>query len=407
MSIGLEENGQQPGGASFGGLVVLIIGIALAILLWVTRPVAVPEAPQEEIRPEVLFSLAEPETVTLQVETQGTVQPRHQIDIVAQVGGEIIAVSPWFADGGFFSKDDVLVQIEPADYEIAVVQARSRVAEAKQLLATEKGRARQAKREWRDLGNEEANALFLRKPQVASAEAALRAAEASLEQAQLNLERTRIKAPFDGRIRSTQVDRGQFVAPGTPVARIYSSDKVEIRLPLTNRQLRLVELPYGWSHDSAIPAPVVTLNATLGNRQFEWQGTLVRTDASIDVASRVVYAVAEVSDPFMLTEDLTRVPLSIGLFVNAKITGRSIDQVLTLPRDALYDNHYIYRLDQDNRLQRVDVEILQANPDHVLVRSDIQRGDRLVVSHVQYASEGLEVTPLPDTRQSAHEADSL
>lgn len=389
-------------GGSLGGLLVLLAGIGLAVVLWVTRPVATPEEPEPAPRPEVSIMFAKPETLALEVETQGTVEPRHQIDIVSQVAGEIVEVSPWFADGGFFSEGEKLVQVEPADYEIAVVQAQSRVAEARQMLATEKGRARQARREWRDLGNEEANALFLRKPQVASAEASLKAAEAALEQAELNLQRTSIKAPFDGRIRSTHVDRGQFVSPGTPIARIYASDKVEIRLPLTNRQLRLVELPYGWSHDSGIAAPRVTLSAELGNRSFEWEGELVRTDASIDVASRVVFAVAEVNDPFMLTEDFTRVPLSIGLFVSARIEGREIDQVLTLPRDALYENHYIYRLDSSNRLQTIDVEVLEANSDFVLVRSEaIARGDRIVISHVQYANDGLEVSVIGETPAAA------
>ena len=195
------------------------------------------------IAPLVDVLAVKPEDRVLTVTTQGSIRPRREINIVSQVGGLVEAVDAHFAEGSFFDAGIELVKIEDADYQFALVRAEASVADAAQLVAMEKGRVRQAAREWRDLGNDEANQLFLRKPQLAGAEAALRAAEADLGQARLNLSRTSISTPFNGRISEKYVDLGQYITPGTPIAKVYDTDVVEVRVPLTDRQVALLELP--------------------------------------------------------------------------------------------------------------------------------------------------------------------
>ena len=221
---------------------VLIVGLAVAAFLFQGKPQPELQPVRSAPAPVAEFISRSPARMALVVTTQGTVQPRRQIDLVAQVGGEVEGTAEGFAEGDFFAAGEVLVQLEQQDYRFAIERARARVADARQLLAIEKGRTRQAKREWRDLGDRDANDLFLRVPQLASAEAALRAAKADLGQAELELKRTAVTAPFDGRIRQTMVDVGQFVVPGAAVARIYSTEAVEVRLPLTDRQVGLLDL---------------------------------------------------------------------------------------------------------------------------------------------------------------------
>ncbi len=378
-------------------LIVLGVGIVLALLMVVFKPTAQPEPVEAAPPPMVDYIYADPQSAPIMVSTQGTATPRHQIDLVAQVAGRVESVAPHYAEGGFFAAGDALVQIESADYEYALVMAESRVADAKQLLAVEKGRARQAKREWRDLGDDESNALFLRKPQLASAESKLQATIADHKKAQLNLERTAIKAPFDGRVWKKLVDEGQYVTPGTPIARIYSTDRVEVSLPLTDRQAGLVDLPMGWKAGDEEHMPKVTFTAEFGRKQHQWEGKIVRTEASIDIESRVIFAIAEVENPFAQTGGPVRPqsPMSIGLFVEAKIEGRVFDNVLKLPRNALTREQQIYTLDAENRLHVVDVYVLQANREQAIVVADIPKGTRVVISHVPYATEGLAVSPKP------------
>ena len=321
----------------FWALLVLILGAGASYGLLISKPGPEPQTPPAYTPPLVDVVAAAPAMRSLSVETQGTVRPLREIKLVTQVGGRVESVSPRFAVGGFFEAAEQLVKVEDVDYQFVIARAESQVAAARQRVAEEQGRALQARREWRDLGSEQANALFLRKPQLASAQAALRASEADLAAARLDLERTSISAPFNGRISEKFVDVGQYVAPGTAIAAVYDTDVAQVRLPLTDRQVALLDLPL--HYDNTLTAesggvPVV-LRARFANRMWEWQGRVVRTDASIDVDSRVVYAVAEVQQPFAREPGSRRPPLSPGLFVHASINGRELQAVSVLPRSAL------------------------------------------------------------------------
>jgi len=374
-------------------LLVLVIGGGASYGLLVGKPGPAPQAAPELQPPRVDVVAAEPGPRALTVTTQGTVQPLREINLVSQVAGRVVATADTFAAGGFFGADEALLQVEEADYQFAIARAESQVASARQRLAEERGRALQAKREWRDLGSSQANELFLRKPQIAAAEAALRAAEADLEAAKLDLARTRVSAPFNGRISEKYVDVGQYVAPGTSVARVYATDVAQVRLPLTDRQVALLDLPLSYDNtDSTVGAGAqVVLEARFANQTWQWQGRIVRTDASIDVNSRVVYAVAEIERPFAREAGSERPPLSPGLFVNATINGRQIENVVELPRNSLRTDGSVLVVDAQQRAQPREVEVLQSTPQVMWVRG-LERGDRVIVSDPSIALAGMTVT---------------
>ena len=295
----------------------------------------------------------------------------------------MVSVADIFVDGGFFKQGDTLLQLDARDYKIEVIRAKSRVAEAEQVLATERGRVFQAKREWRDLGNKAGNALFLREPQLKAAQAALEAAKADLEQAGLNLERTTIKAPFDGRIRAIEVNLGQYLSAGMKVAQIFAVDAVEIRLPLTASQSELLALPLTPNQDVALP---VSLSTQVGGHQ--WFGYLSRTDASIDPRSRVVYGIVEVEKPLE-----SNPPLMVGLFVNAEISGRIFDDVVTIPRQALYEKDNVLVVSDEHLLKIQPVRVLQHSGEMVLVRG-IQAGNIILIDRPRYVVDGMKVEPV-------------
>ena len=175
---------------------VLMVGLSLAYLLLVGKSGPEAQPVPEPAPPVVSVVSAEPAARSIAVSTQGTVRPLRQVSLVSRVAGRVETVADSFAEGGFFQAGEELVKVEDVDYGFAIARARSQVAAARQRVAEERGRAQQAKREWRDLGSTEANALFLREPQIDSAEAALAAAEADLAAAQLDLQRTSIRLPF-------------------------------------------------------------------------------------------------------------------------------------------------------------------------------------------------------------------
>lgn len=371
-------------------VLVLLVGVALAWGLLVGKPSPSPEVPGAPPPPLVDVVRVEPTTRRLTVQSQGTVQARREIDLVSRVAGVVESVGDEFAAGGFFSANEPLVILDSVDYELAVVGARSRLASARQQLAEEQGRARQARREWRDLGNDQANALFLREPQLAAAHAGVETAEADLQAARLELERTRIAAPFAGRILSRSVDTGQYITPGTPVARVYATDLVEIPLPLTDRQLALLDLPLRERAPASDGAAPVTLSAVFGGQRWQWQGRIVRTAASIDPESRVLYAIAQVSDP-MMPGDNGRPPLMPGLFVDAGIAGRALPGIVTLPRSALRNDDSVWIVDGEQRLQRRPVTVLHSVEGRASVQG-LARGDRVVVREPAVSVAGMAVT---------------
>lgn len=369
--------------------IIILIGSLVAAGIYWLRPQPQLRPPQAAQAPAVSVIRVAEQHHQLSVTTQGTVTPSRQINIVAEVSGRVVAVSDSFTNGGFFKADDVLVTLDERDYQYRLVDADAQVAAAERELALEKGQARQAKREWRDLGSKEANALSLRQPQVKAAEAQLSSATAQRYQAQLNLQRTRIRSPFNGRILSTHVNVGQYVAAGTVIAQIYDSALAEVRLPLTDKQVALIGLPLGVTLSSEQQIPVL-LSAKVAGKEQQWSAKLVRTEASIDAKTRFYFAVVEVPYPF----DQTRYPspLMMGLFVDAMVSGLQFEHVIPVPVKALVKNQFVYVVDEANQLQQRAVNILGQDGNTVWVRGELQSGEHMVVSDPNVLQKNMIVT---------------
>jgi RND family efflux transporter MFP subunit len=373
-------------------IAVVAAGALGAVAMIKARPEAETRVPTAAI-PLVRFETVEMKTVDLVVESQGTVSPRTESVLVSEVAGRVVEVASSFVSGGFFEEGDVLLKIESHDYRQAVVQNRAAVAQAELRLAQEQAEAGVANREWNDVGRGgEPSALTLRQPQIAEAEASVAAAVAALERAQRNLDRTEIRAPYAGRVRTKQVDVGQYVAPGTPIATVYAVDYVEIRLPLPDDQLAYVDLPLVYRGDSGgRKQPAVTLRASFAGRTHEWIGRIVRTEGEIDPRTRMVHAVAQVKDPYARGEDPDRPPLAAGLYVDAEIVGRSVENVATIPRAALRGDDTVLVIDDASRVRLRSVEILRRTPEAVIVSGGLEAGERICTTPLAAVTEGMQV----------------
>ena len=367
-----------------GSVLFTTAGLAVCFLVLVGKPATQPTELPEPRRPLVTVILAEPSDHSISVRTQGTVEPVRRVGLVAQVSGKVERVSDLFLDGRFFKAGDVLLELEKADYQFAIARAEAQEAAAAQRVAEERGRNLQAQREWRDLGTNEANDLFLRKPQLRAAEASLAAAKADVAAAKLALERTTVRAPVDGRLEKKSVDRGQFVAPGSVLAQIYATDRVEIHLPISDSQLALLELPL--FETSVVDYPAVTLSARFGGERWQWEGKIARVEASIDRDSRVTFAIAEVSDPFG-GSDSQRPPLTPGLFVEASISGKPITASVELPATALRGDNTVLWVNENSRLERLSVELLRREQDRVWVRG-VEAGLQIVAEQSSQLAAG-------------------
>jgi RND family efflux transporter MFP subunit len=376
-------------------LPILLVGAGVfgAWKMVETRPEVVKE-PVEMIVPTVRAINVKPESVRLSIYSQGTVTARTETDLVAEIPGKVLYVSPSLAAGGFFEKDHILLRIDPHDYELALTRSRAEVAQAELRLEQERAEAEVAAEDWAKLGDgTTASPLVLREPQVAQANAAFQAAQAALEQAKRDLERTEISAPFHGRVSRESVDVGQYVTRGTVLARLYSIDVAEVRLPIPDKDLAYVDIPLSYRYDenSDIQGPEVHLRADWAGSEYVWKGRIVRTEGEIDSATRMLYAVAQVQDPYAHGKDPRRPPLAVGMFVRAEILGNLLPRAFLLPRAAVRGSDTVYVIDSENRLRFRHVEIFKRERERVIVRSGLEQGDVVCVSPLETVADGMEV----------------
>jgi RND family efflux transporter MFP subunit len=214
-----------------------------------------------------------------------------------------------------------------------------------------------------------------------------------LEQAMLDLERTEIRAPFDGRVRRENVDVGQFVSRGNSLAQLYSIDVAEVRLPLSSDDLAYVDLPLAYRDENGAVAagPGVVLRADWAGKEYTWRGRIARTEGEIDEATRMLYAVAEVKDPYARGADPRRPPLAVGMFVRAEILGKSMAGAIVLPRSSVRGSDTVYVIDPDGRLRFRKVDIFKNERERVIVRSGLAEGERVCISPMEAAVDGMRV----------------
>lgn len=380
----------------------LVVGIVLVWLLASGRDAPEQTAPAAVAPVVVEVVTVTPGNIAPTIHTQGTVMALREIDLVAQVGGRMAFVSDAFASGGYFAKGETLAALEDLDYRAALAQARSQLAQAQQQLASEKGLARQARREWRDLGNAEANDLFLRKPQLVAAEALVGAAEAGLDLAELNLRRTQFSVPFNARVLEVYADLGQFVSAGSKVARLIDTDAAELRLPLTDRQLMLLDLPVPRDGSAITQSLEARVTVRFAGRDWQWPAGIVRTEAAVDPASRVFYAVARIESPFVQYAGSNRPPMVVGQFAEVSLQARLLNDVIVLPREALIQGRLVWQVQADNTLRQVAVEWLHSDADQVTVRGDFVGEQRIVAAPLVVMADGMVVDPVPVQMREQH-----
>ncbi len=370
-------------------IVLLAIGGTVFYLLVTTAPEP-RQRPNFSTTPDVVARKLAPESYTVTLETQGEVRARTTSTLIPEVRGQIVDVARNFTEGGFFEEGDVLLEIDDSDYQTELIVADAALAQAELREFEELARYEQAKLDWERLNpGVEANPLTLREPQLKQARAATASAKARLTTAERNLERTKIRAPYAGRVLSKNVDVGQYVSPGNQLARIYAVDFAEVRLPLTATQFSFLDLPsvYRGENPSFREGPVVTLSSTIGTETYEWRGRITHTEGLVDSRSRQLFVVAQVRNPYGESAD-GRPPLKVGSFVQAKIEGKTLEDVYVIPRVLLRENEFVLLVDSENYLSRRSVELAWETDEVIVVQSGLNAGDKLCLTEVPYALEG-------------------
>jgi RND family efflux transporter MFP subunit len=364
-----------------------------------------PDARKRILPPVPVISVqtmaVEPKQYRVLINSFGRIEPRTQGQLVSQVSGQIIAVSSNFRDGGFFQEGEVLVSIDPRDYRIQVDIAAAELANARVTYAEEQVLAEQAVNDRKILRNQGAASDFaLHIPQLAAAKSQIAAANAKLEQARLDVERTRIRAPYSGRVLAKSADIGDVISANAALARIYATDLVEVRLPIKNSELPFVDLPEPARSggDRSRARAGATIVNRLGADPQQWQAVLVQAAGAIDEQSQQLFVTAQIDRPYAI-DDSGRRPLKIGQYVTAEIDGRTILDAMVIPNAAIYQGSYVY-LFKDGVLERRDIEIAWQNSHEALLRQGISPGEHLVLTPLGRVSSGTPVKRAAPDREA-------
>jgi RND family efflux transporter MFP subunit len=340
---------------------LLITGIflgAIGIAFGLTKLKPPPETKDiPEVAPLVQVLPLVEAPASFRIASQGTVRPRTETVVSAEVSGSIVSISSEFIAGGLFRKGEELLRIDPTNYEVAVDQAKATLAQ-RQI--------------------EYDGALKLRtqgyraESEFASAAAALATAKADLVKAERNLERTHITLPYDGMVRVKEADLGQYVTPGTRLGVTFATDHAEVRLPLTDQDLAFIDLQG--------TAEIVVTGAT-----------------EVDEKSRVTYAVARIEDPYKLRDfESEETPLPMGTFVSAIIEGTTVANAIRVPRSALRGNNQLMFIDAENRLRIKQVDILHADAEYAYLPGSAMIHDRISITTLESPINGMKVRTSDD-----------
>ena len=388
-------------------IILPLLILAAGVVLWrvqLKEEEPEPFEPRKRAEVETEVEVLVPVDYPVQIRTQGTVQPHNQTTVTAGVSGRVVETSRAFETGAFFREGEILVTLDDADFQSSVASAEARLAGAQANLLQEESRSRQALLNWNDLGYDEAPSdLVLRKPQLKQAEADVAAAQAALDQARRDLERTRVRAPYNGRTRERSVSVGQSIGATTDLGTVFSTDFAELRLPVSQNQLQMVTVP----EDETDPALPMEVKVQSGSRSIEREGLIVRTEGAVDEATRELFVIGKVEDPFGLQNG--EPPLRVGQPVRVDIAGRVLESVFVIPRKVLRSLDEIIIIDDENKIGRRRINPVWATLDDLIVEENLEAGEKLALSPLTYAPEGGKVkivTPEPEANAALDETAS-
>ena len=369
-------------------IAVLLAAVAAAAGIIMSRPMP-EQLTVSETTSAIRAMTVVKESLRLKIRSEGTVTPKTQTNVIPEIKGRVTWLSPNLVVGGYFQAGDLLVTIDAADYEARTGLAQAQLLRAEAELEHKRFELQRLQTLIKDNLVSQSNLEnAARAHKIAKANVI--ESKINLAQAERDLSRTKITAPFEGMVRSESIDIGQFVQQGAPIASIYASDAVEVRLPIVNAQLAYLD-PANLQRGELDPAtaPMIRLTARYAGTSFIWRGQLARTEGEIDAQSRMITAVARVRQDNQ-SPDVP--PLQVGAFVAAEIEGQYLDDIVRLPRAALRPNSQVLIIDSDNRLRFRAVNVLRLENDFVIIDSGLESGEVVNLSPIQTVVDGMRVS---------------
>ncbi len=382
---------------TIGALGIVLIGVLIGFGLLLNR--AQTESTQHERSAQLVTVMdVERRLASPRIEAQGTVVPARQVTLESEVSGRVLRRHPGLVNGGVVQQNEILLEIDPRDYQISVEQAENQVKLAEAELAIEEGHQVVAEQEWEHFGNhdEEPPPLALRKPQQEQAQLEIDRAKHELERARLNLERTRVRAPFAALVQEASIEPGELISPRSPAAKLVALDEFWVQVSVPFETLGRLAIP-GRDGDQGSRALV---RHESGQDSVEHEGEIIRLLGDLDPSGSMARILVGIEDPFSLsgeegeqaepdTPALRQAPLLLNSFVSVELEGRRSRDVIKIPRIALHGGNRVHVANSDDVLEIREVDIAWRNSETVAVERNLNHGERLILSGLSSPVEGM------------------
>ena len=370
----------------FYPIIIITIGVLICSLLIKCSPEVKPEE-VARIIPMVDSTTLEKTSINIIIDSQGTIIPRTESQLYPEIRGEVVYVSSKLDEGSSFNEGDILLRIDSRDYELDIKTAEASLDDAKTALSIAQAESNFEREQWELSNSGDASDLRLKIPQLKKAESTVEAAEANLEKLKRNLEKTTIKAPYDGLVRKKNVDRGTVIGPGYLIANIYAIDYVEVKLPIPDEDLSFLDIPLDGSQINKSNQPLVMLKGSLGGKNIEWEGRIVRMEAEFDPKSRMAILIARVSDPYKY-----KFPLRVGQFVEAEITGRNYNNLYIIDRELIKNKNQVVTINRaDSTLKYEDINVLRYVDDTALINGGLPDEVSVCITNLDVMYNGMKI----------------
>jgi RND family efflux transporter MFP subunit len=370
-------------------LIIIGISTAIAAVLYMLGQIS-PDAIQEKDPMDVNVQILTPIDYQIKIKSTGTTTPITQTVLTSEVGGEVIYRSKKFSEGSSVISGEILAKIDDTDLQLQYKNALLQLASAEVQFAVQQAEAEIAQEAWDQVGEGIPQELTTKKPQLKQAKAALEVAKAQVQSAEKKLNKTEITAPYTGRIQNINIDLGSTIIPGQPVGSMYTSNEIEVTLSVKDSDLKFLDIPMDGRKLNPDQKSIVIIKSLYKGEMQEWAGNLERVDGVIDPMTRMIKLIANFKNNFI---EETKPILPIGLFVEAEINGKQLEDIFMIPNSALTPNDELLFLNQDDALEIRKVSVLTKMKNHILVEEGMKAGERVVVSKLSIATNGMLVNP--------------
>ena len=370
-------------------LIIIGISTVIAAVLYMLGQIS-PDAIQEKDPMDVNVQILTPIDYQIKIKSTGTTTPITQTVLTSEVGGEVIYRSKKFSEGSSVISGEILAKIDDTDLQLQYKNALLQLASAEVQFAVQQAEAEIAQEAWDQVGEGIPQELTTKKPQLKQAKAALEVAKAQVQSAEKKLNKTEITAPYTGRIQNINIDLGSTIIPGQPVGSMYTSNEIEVTLSVKDSDLQFLDIPMDGRKLNPDQKSIVIIKSLYKGEMQEWAGNLERVDGVIDPMTRMIKLIANFKNNFI---EETKPILPIGLFVEAEINGKQLEDIFMIPNSALTPNDELLFLNQDDALEIRKVSILTKMKNHILVKEGMKAGERVVVSKLSIATNGMLVNP--------------